>query len=268
MQLAPGAPEVVAYHCNLCGRPNRLPAADFHREVALCAGCGANARFRGIVRVLARALAIDPALPLAAWPAMRRVRGLGMSDWEGYARLLAQRCAYTNTYYDREPRLDIQAPRPDQLGTCDFVISTDVFEHILPPLQRAFDNLRALLKPGGTLIFSVPYTRAAHTVEHFAGLGDLAILDYRGTRILVGRDATGALAVRDHLVFHGGEGATLEMRLYCEADILDRLRQAGFADIVVHDTPDLACGYYWPPLLHGDPAHPRMHAYIITARRP
>ncbi len=77
----------------------------------------------------------------------------------------------------------------------------------------------ALLQPGGSLIFSAPYTRSAQTVEHYPGLREYAILDFRGGKILVNRDQAGVLQVYDNLVFHGGEGATLEMRLFCEADV-------------------------------------------------
>lgn len=268
MQLPASSPSHIEFICNVCGTPNRLPAASFHRELAPCSKCGANPRFRGILRALALGLGLDPRLPLPEWPRMKRLRGLGMSDWDGYARLLRDKFDYVNTFFDRAPQLDIQEPASDQLACYDFVISTDVFEHILPPLQKGFDNLYQLLKPGGCLIFSVPYTREPATLEHFSDLHQFAFLDFQGTRILVNRAPDGRLAAYDNLVFHGGEGATLEMRLFCEADVLARLARAGFADITVHDRPDLASGYYWPSLPQADPAAPHLHAYIIGARRP
>jgi len=268
MQLDPHAPATLRFTCNNCGAQNAHPAATFHRETAACGSCGANARFRGIIRALALGLGIDPHRPLTAWPRQKQLRGLGMSDWEGYAHHLRDKFDYTNTFYDRPPTLDIQAPATELLGSLDFVITTDVFEHILQPLQTGFDNLCALLKPGGHLVFSVPYTRLPATREHFPDLHTFEIVNFAGERILVNRDAQGRLSARDGLIFHGGEGATLEMRLFCEADLLARLAAAGFTDIVVHDQPDLAVGYYWPPLLHGSEADPRLYAYIITARRP
>jgi len=104
-------------------------------------------------------------------------------------------------------------------------------------------------------------------VEHYPGLQDFEILDFRGQKVLVNRDATGALQAYDHLVFHGGEGATLEMRVFCENDVLDRLTRAGFKDVCVLDQPQLAIGHYWPELPSADPATP-LFAYIISARRP
>jgi len=285
--LPPETPEIIEYRCNICGASNQLASREFHRELALCASCGSNARFRGIVhvlanflgesgerslldwprRMLANLLGKGDVHPLKDWPRRKHIQGIGMSDWLGYANLLGDKFSYENTFYDRQPQLDIQNPTPEQLGKCDFVISTDVFEHILQPLQQGFDNLLALLKPGGCLIFSVPYSRSAQTLEHFPDLHEFEILDFRGGKILVNRKQDGALQVRDDLIFHGGEGATLEMRLFCEDDVLGRLARAGFEDITVHQQPQLAIGYYWPELPSTDPDVP-LYAYIVSARRP
>ena len=262
------APEVIEYRCNICGGVNRLDSRLFRRELALCGQCGSNARFRGIIHVLAGLVGEGIDLPLRDWPGRLDVVGLGMSDWSGYADLLSRKFNYENTFYDRTPRFDIQNPDEAQWGKYDFIISSDVFEHILPPLQRGFDHLLALLKPGGSLLFSVPYTRIPHTAEHYPGLSEYEILDFRGGKILVNRDESGRLQVYDNLVFHGGEGATLEMRLFCESDILGRLASAGFEDIQVHDQPKLSIGYYWPELSQADPEAPPLYAYLISARRP
>lgn len=287
MKLPPDAPEIIEYRCNICGSANRLEASKFHRELALCGSCGSNARFRGIIhvlgsflgeeedhslrewprRILANLLGKGDDRPLRDWPRRKDIHGIGMSDWLGYANLLGEKFSYENTFYDRQPQLDIQNPTQAQLGKYDFLISTDVFEHILQPLQRGFDNLFALLKPGGCLVFSVPYSRSTQTMEHFPGLYEFEILDFRGGKILVNRDEAGALQAYDNLIFHGGEGATLEMRLFCEADVLDRLARAGFEDITVHEQPQLSIGYYWPELMSADPNVP-LYAYIISARRP
>ncbi|NDU86356.1 MAG: class I SAM-dependent methyltransferase [Ferrovum sp.] len=268
MKLPIEAPEVIEYHCNICGATNRLDNRQFRRELALCGKCGSNARFRGIVHVLAGLVGEGNDLPLRDWPGRVDIAGLGMSDWPGYADLLSRKFRYENTFYDRMPRFDIQNLDEALWGKYDFVISSDVFEHILPPLQRGFNHLLTLLKPGGSLIFSVPYTRTACTAEHYPGLSEYEILDFRGGKILVNRDEAGKLQVYDNLVFHGGEGMTLEMRLFCESDILSRLARAGFEDIHVHDQPQLSVGYYWPELSQADPDAPLLYAYIVSARRP
>ena len=268
MKLPPDAPQVIEYRCNLCGCKNRLDSSQFHRELAACKKCGALARFRGIIHALANFIGESEDAILRDWPIHKRIFGIGMSDWNGYARLLRRKFSYENTFYDRKPKLDILNLTEKNLGKYDFVISTDVFEHILPPLQQGFDNLFRLLKPGGCLIFSVPYTRTAQTVEHYPGMLDCEILNFRGARILVNRDDGGRLQVYDNLVFHGGKGATLEMRIFCETDILNRLAQSGFEDIKVYDQPNLSIGYYWPELKSADPDAPLLYAYIVSARRP
>lgn len=236
--------------------------------MSLCIQCGSNARFRGIIYALSKIIGEDDGRSLQEWKSRKNIVGVGMSDWDGYGKLLAKKFNYENTYYDRHPQLDIQKPTPKQIGAHDFVISSDVFEHILPPLQGAFDNIFSLLKPGGGLIFSVPYTRATQTMEHYSGLNDFEILNFSGGKVLVNRDQSGSLHVYDNLVFHGGEGVTLEMRLFSEMDVLSRLNRAGFENIIVYEQPLLSIGYYWPELSTGKPKFTPSYAYIISAIRP
>jgi SAM-dependent methyltransferase len=268
MKLPPDTPQVIEYRCNICGGKNRLESQQFHRELAACRKCGALARFRGIIYVLANLLGEGEDTSLQEWPRRKNIFGVGMSDWSGYANLLRKKFSYENTFYDRRPQLDILNLAEKHLGKYDFVISTDVFEHILPPLQQGFDNLFRLLSPGGHLIFSVPYTRAEQTMEHYPGLYEYEILDFRGRKVLVNRDRDGHMQVYDNLVFHGGKGATLEMRVFCEVDVLSRLACAGFENIRVYDQPQVSVGYYWPELMYADPDAPLLYGYIISARRP
>jgi hypothetical protein len=78
----------------------------------------------------------------------KKIRGIGMSDDQRYARELCRVFSYTNTYYDQEPKLDIRQLPEQLIGCADFVISSDVFEHVSPPVFPAFQQLRKLLKPG------------------------------------------------------------------------------------------------------------------------
>ena len=184
--------------------------------------------------------------------------GIGLSDWAGYAAGLAARLSYTNTFYHQEPLLDIVDPPRERWGRCDFLISTDVFEHVPPPVERAFTGSFALLKPGGLLVLTVPFTDVPETVEHFPDLSIFKIVELGGEHVLVNRDAAGRHSVRAGLVFHGGPGDTLEMRVFSRAGTVRLLEQAGFGDIVVHGGAVPAWGIV-PPHHHGLP---------ITARRP
>ena len=53
--------------------------------------------------------------------------------------------------YDEIVVADLATPVDALRGTIDLAISWQVFEHV-KPLERAFDNLHAYLRPGGTLV--------------------------------------------------------------------------------------------------------------------
>src|SRR5215207_4562954 len=89
-----------------------------------------------------------------------------------------------DTFYDRSPHLDIMNLTEKYLGKYEFVISTDVFAHILGPVQQSYDNLLRLRKPGGHPVFSVPYTRSAQTIEHYPDLHEYEILNFRSEKII------------------------------------------------------------------------------------
>ena len=83
-----------------------------------------------------------------------------MSD-SGWANLFEQKFDYTNTFYHKEPFLNIYDDNHvKKYNDMDFCISSDVFEHIeyRPGLQKAFNNVNHMLKIDGVFIFSVPYT--------------------------------------------------------------------------------------------------------------
>jgi capsular polysaccharide biosynthesis protein/SAM-dependent methyltransferase len=235
----------VAFRCNICGAENVAFGADFGREIPSCEGCGSTVRMRSVVRCVSMAL-FGRSLALPDMVADPAIRGIGLSDWNEYAVRLADLFSYRNTFFDTEPRLDITAPRAKLLGTLDFLIASDVFEHVPRPVERAFTGAFELLKPGGTLILTVPYTTNAETVEHFPELHDPQVLDFGAEFYLVDRRRDGSFRTFDDLVFHGGPGQTLEMRIFCEADLLAQLERAGFGQIQVRGEDDPASGVIQP----------------------
>lgn len=238
-------PGTLAFTCNICSRTNVEQVQRFHREVPSCAGCGSNPRFRLIIHILTNEL-FGQSLTLDEMPPRSHLSGIGLSDWEGYAARLLTKFDYLNTYYDEEPELDITDPNPDLLGSADFVIATDVFEHVPPPVSAAFKNARRLLKPGGVLIMSVPYGNAARTVEHYPDLHDFEIFEESGKRRLRNRTKDGAVQVFDDPVFHGGPGLNLEIRFFSKSSLREELEAAGFTHITFYPANDLAHGAYWP----------------------
>jgi SAM-dependent methyltransferase len=216
---------MVAFLCNICGRSNTIERMP--QEESSCAGCGSNVRLRALVYLLSTELFGDGFI-LPDFPRLPGIKGLGLSDQASYAERLAQKFDYLNTYYDREPRLDITAEHPERYGTCDFILSSDVFEHIEAPIGRAFDEAYKLLKPHGVLCLSVPFSLDEQTVERFPGLHEYKIVELNGSPVLINRSADGRLEIRDDLIFHGGVGATLEMRLFSQSGLRQGLCQAGF----------------------------------------
>jgi len=235
----------LCFECNICDHRCMQTLAAIHRESPPCPRCGATLRHRALIRLLALHC-FGRSLALPSFPRRADLRGAGMSDWEGFASPLAQRLSYTNTYYHQEPRLDILNIPADWMGTLDFLLSSDVLEHVVAPVARAFVNARRLLKPGGVFILTVPWVPEGETREHFPELHDYEILE-PGTpgAVLRNRTRDGRVQEFRELVFHGGAGATLELRVFSRAGLLRDLEQAGFENIRIHDEPDLPHGIHW-----------------------
>jgi len=220
----------MAFVCNLCDTPNRVKPELLARETKSCAACGSTVRFRTIAHLLVREL-LGEELTLAEAPQRLDIVGIGLSDSQTYAIPLARRFGYTNTFFDAEPRLDITAVPHSLAGRHDFVISSDVFEHVTPPVSRAFHGVRRLLRPDGVFILTVPVSLDPETVEHFPDLHDFRIVDMGRGRQLRNVTRNGQAQTFDHLVFHGGVGATLEMRVFSRAALERELREAGFSRV-------------------------------------
>lgn len=224
--------EELVFRCNVCGSQNALPQDAFSRESARCQQCSCWVRLRAVVHALLEGLFGKP-LCLADLHPQRHLKGLGLSDFEGYARWLEAKFSYCNTFFHKEPKLDIVEPWPHLWGQHDFLISSDVFEHVEPPVERAFLGAAKLLKPGGLLVLTVPFTEAAATQEHFPELFRWRLIEEGGKRALINQTRDGRWQRFENLVFHGGDGTTLEFRLFCLNHLLQLLEEAGFDHVQV-----------------------------------
>ena len=119
------------FTCNICN--SAVTSETLEREAPSCPHCGSNVRFRWIVHALSTEL-FGESIPLPRLPNRKKIRGLGMSDPQPIADVLSKRFDYKNTCYHREPRFDIMeaTARPE----FDFVIASEVFEHVQQPVQR------------------------------------------------------------------------------------------------------------------------------------
>jgi len=235
---------VVRFRCNICGAHCEIAGDMIDRERRSCQACGSTVRWRAVIHVLSKEL-FGASIALPDFPQASTVLGIGMTDWSGYADPLSTKFRYTNTFYHKEPNLDITRLPSEFEEKFDFVISSDVFEHVPPPVSIAFQNLRRLLKPTGVVVFTVPWGRGDKTVEHFPDLYDYEIVQTNGRHVLKNTTRDGRTQIFEDLTFHGGPGATLEMRRFTDEALLQEFRQAGFSSVQIHHEPCPNFGIYW-----------------------
>jgi predicted SAM-dependent methyltransferase len=220
--------------CNVCATSvTRVPIERIDREIPSCPMCGSSVRFRSIIHLLSTAL-FGHSIPLPDFPDDPSIIGIGLSDWLGYSKPLARKIGYINTFFHKKPFLDISQPVSiERRNTCDFVISSDVFEHVSPPVSNAFRGAFDLLKPSGHFILTVPFTLDSETIEHFSELHDYRIVQIGDEFVVHNETKDGRFMLHENPIFHGGTGTTLEMRVFCRSDLEKHLSAAGFSDIQV-----------------------------------
>ena len=222
-----GKSSTVLFRCNICGcnSENSLVATR-GREIASCRTCGSTLRFRAIVNGLSIGL-FNQQIALPDFPLRREIKGIGLSDSQLYAERLARKFSYKNTFFHAPPQLDIADVEGAPFAELDFLIASDVFEHVRPPVADAFRNARRLLRRGGVFVFSVPYVPGS-TKEHFPNLHEYFIERRQDHFVLSNRTVDGQLEQFESLVFHGGPGTTLEMRLFGFDDLVRHFKEAAF----------------------------------------
>lgn len=255
--------EMVHFSCNICGHRNSLPRYEMGRESGACIFCGASVRWRSIIYALSMEI-FGQNLSLDNFPVRKDIRGVGLSDWLGYAIPLAKKFDYKNTFYHRQPLLDIGHPDPAEFGQYNFLISTDVFEHVPPPVASAFAGASKLLKPGGVMIFSVPCV-AGLTQEHFPELHRFTVEKKGDTWILINETADGRRQEFEDLNFHGGPGTTLEMRVFGEQSLRAHCEEAQFERIRTYSNEVPESGILW---IDYDPLTAPYHPPILGLDAP
>lgn len=247
---------VIDFTCNVCGAANRREGG-FGRETPSCAACGSTVRMRALLRALSIEL-FGAALTLPEFPRVKSLRGLGVSDSGQYADLLAARLDYRNTFYDREPRFDLANADEREFGLHDFVLASEVLEHVAPPVEKAIGNAARLLKGSGVLLLTAPYSLEATTAEHFPELHQYGVARAGDRLVLVNRTRGGETQVFENLVFHVSFGGpALELREFSERDLVCLLRAAGFAEVRIYSEEHAPYGI----------VHEESCSFPIAARR-
>jgi SAM-dependent methyltransferase len=216
--------------CNVCGVECLRTPGPIGRETASCLNCLSTVRLRGLAALLSREL-FGADLTLPDFPRLKSLRGLGMSDPPALASRLAEKFDYINTFYHQPPQLDITQIAEADAGRYDFVISSEVMEHVPGPVEHAFANLHHLLKPEGFLLLTVPYRLGGGIDEHFPALHEYTLASPGGRTVLINRRRDGAVEVFEDLCFHGGHGSTLELRVFSEEALRQVLACAGFSQV-------------------------------------
>ena len=239
--------QFIAFECNICGSNNRLQRSSFGRENPSCKSCKSSVRTRSIVHLLSTEL-FGESLKLLDFPISKDISGIGLSDWFGYAGLLAEVFSYTNTFYHKSPRFDIC--NPEALTPVDFLIASEVFEHVRPPVIRAFNGAFTTLKNGGLLVFTAPFgAKLENTIEHFPELDNYKLVKRKlfdsSKYDLINITPDGRKQVFRDVRLHGGGGETLEMRVFSMRDLVRHLHTAGFNKVVVRSDDYQKFGIIW-----------------------
>ena len=177
--------------CNVCGWRTRFLYTDpaLHREELNCVHCLTTSRYRSMARGLLEAfrrLAGVKAASLAELPRALRGRRLAVFDTQvpfdaGASAYpiptLLERCGWidlsVSTWKPGRAPGEALGPRttnqdlerltfPD--AAFDVVLTSDVMEHVRLE-QRAHEEVRRVLKPGGIYLFTVPHFRDRSTIE-------------------------------------------------------------------------------------------------------
>ena len=103
------------------------------------------------------------------------------------------------------PRLDIRSD-PSPLGELDFLIASEVFEHVEPPVAQAFANAARLLKPSGVLLLTVPWVWDGDPSTAIPELYDWRLVREENCYVIINRRPEGQVERFGDMAFDGSPG--------------------------------------------------------------
>ena len=144
------------YVCNICNSLNllninlkKLKYAPSTYERILCTKCGSNMRYRSLIHVF----------NLYYPSGDKRKQGIGLTDPPCISNYLKKGFNYKNTFFNDKvdgEYLDVlRCTDFYSLESLDFIIASDVFEHV-SNLELALLQCYKVLKPSGKIFITVP----------------------------------------------------------------------------------------------------------------
>lgn len=170
-------------------------------------------------------LGIEPRPMLELDPDQRRY-GLGISDNPEMAKFFRRCFNYSNSELDVNPIVDLLNPPESLSGLYDFVICSDVLEHVPPSPDRAIVSLASFLRPGGIAMVSVPVS-GGDTDEYYPGIVSWSMEN----GALHWTDTAGTTHIDPDPEIHGGDGLTIAFRTWGAEDFERAVLESGFSSI-------------------------------------
>jgi hypothetical protein len=218
--------KIYFFFCSVCLLPSVAKNGNRGREGLNCIFCNATSRDRAMaIEIHRQYFAKKRANP------RRPISIVGISDGHDLSKSLKKiyRGNYRNFKFHVEPKLDITSVPRTLYGTVDIISCSEVLEHVQPPVEQAFLGLSLLLKANGVLVISVPHTNSnGQHIEHFPELKNSKIILSEEGNFLSGINLDGILVKFNKLVFHGGEGETLEYRIFSRGSLIHHLQKVNF----------------------------------------
>ena len=151
-----------------------------------------------------------------------------MSDHPGFFAHFAAKFDVSNSYHHKFPFCDLFSVPDEAIGQFEFVVCSDVLEHVAGSPLAAVEGLWKLLKPGGFAVITVPVGGSRETLEYYPGLSEFEI--HEGP-LVRWKDHEGIERVDPNPEMHGGDGLVLAFRRYGKNDFEGVLRCARFINI-------------------------------------
>jgi hypothetical protein len=157
---------------------------------------------------------------------------IGVSDGHLIEKILKTVCKshYQNYHYHQEPKLDITQVPLNLFSSAGIVSSTEVLEHVAPPVDLAFSGFKKLLRKNGTLVLSVPHSDTSGVnLKHSPEMTNAQLILDEEPR-LVGTLKNGKRTEFSNLIFHGGLGFTLEYRVFSFHSLREEILNSAFIE--------------------------------------